>query len=762
MRLKSRNRFKWAVGVTTAPRAKPTLERCLKSLRDAGWSEPRIYAEPGSELFVGIDEQLIRSRARRLGAWRNWRESLRELVAEIPDADAYVMVQDDTVFCRGVREFLDGVLWRRVLPNHEDGSGATSFCVDSIGVVSLYCPKPYAAGIGFNEVKRGWSLIGALAYVFTPESAKAILSDGYVRNFSGKRNIDSVVGRWASRAGKKVFYLSPSLAQHIGDTSTVWDRATVGGRRRSSNFVGMDFDARELILSEESGLLPRREFRIAFLTAYFNPCGWEIRKSNYVKFRERMRKLGCEVFVAELSFDGRWEVEEGGAEHVFRFHGDAGRSVLWQKERLLNCLLERLPAEYNAVAWIDAEILIYDDDFLDRLKAKLQTCNAVQLFETATTLPPHGDEPALVAKSVCVEGGGWSPGYGWAYRREVLDAAGGFFDAGVLGHGDQYIAVAAGCRIEQRKLLDSMTQGFRDRYEQWAAKFREKAEGVVGYLPINVRHLWHGKRGDRKWTERQETLREFDPTTDVMIGESGVWEWTDHALSTKTDMVRRVREYFEERREDLPAIPEFPRVDVNEYFDHVYCVNLDRRTDRWEQVQRRFNRWGIEVERFSAIEPDAGNEWLDKAKLGCTLSHLAVWNDAAAKGYRRILVFEDDVLFHREWDKWIGKIATRDWELLYLGASQYDWSKIKVEEGGWYKASKTCGTFAYALDCRIIPRLVEAVSPLRKIVDNCYMDLGLVCWPNVCIADVSESDLRDGRDPRKHSLAVRWMIEEYE
>jgi hypothetical protein len=41
-----------------------------------------------------------------------------------------------------------------------------------------------------------------------------------------------------------------------------------------------------------------------------------------------------------------------------------------------------------------------------------------------------------------------------------------------------------------------------------------------------------------------------------------------------------------------------------DYFDAIYCINLDRRTDRWEAVKREFAKIDIldRVIRFSAIE----------------------------------------------------------------------------------------------------------------------------------------------------------------
>ena len=59
----------------------------------------------------------------------------------------------------------------------------------------------------------------------------------------GKKNVDSMLGLWAQNNQLAVYFHTPSLAQHIGQTSVVWPRATAGGRRQASDFVGETFDA---------------------------------------------------------------------------------------------------------------------------------------------------------------------------------------------------------------------------------------------------------------------------------------------------------------------------------------------------------------------------------------------------------------------------------------------------------------------------------------------------------------------------------------
>lgn len=231
--------FRWSIGITTAPRAAPTLERCLGSLARAGWEQPRIFAEPDAPVPTGLP---VTWRASRMGAWPNWYLSLAELVMLEPLADCYFLSQDDVVFCRHVREFLEQDLW----PARETG------------VISLFCPsidqgQPRLPDYGPHEVVTGSSLAGAPTYLFPAASARAFLQDPQVIEHRlkgphrGLCNIDVVVGRWAQQTGRKVYYYSPALAATMGDTSSIWPDPTARVSQISDRFLGEYFDARDLL-----------------------------------------------------------------------------------------------------------------------------------------------------------------------------------------------------------------------------------------------------------------------------------------------------------------------------------------------------------------------------------------------------------------------------------------------------------------------------------------------------------------------------------
>lgn len=218
----------WAVGLTTAPRKNSTLAATLQSLAQAGWPDVRIFAEPGVLLCLEHSAG-VTQRDEPLGAFPNFYLGLAELIMREPRADAYLMVQDDVLFARGLRDYFEETLWPR----------------PSVGVISAYCPSHYShrRSSGYRIVSHGWHTWGAQAYVFPSASARRLISDLQVVDHrrigpaEGLRNVDSVVGAWCLRRGLPYYVHIPSLAQHVGHTSTLYPTASASGRRCAADFV---------------------------------------------------------------------------------------------------------------------------------------------------------------------------------------------------------------------------------------------------------------------------------------------------------------------------------------------------------------------------------------------------------------------------------------------------------------------------------------------------------------------------------------------
>ncbi len=201
--------------VLTAPRPKQTLKRTLKSLASAGWA-----GRHGLGCEIGIYNDRASS-----GHFRAYMEALRFGVEGDAQADAYLVVEDDVVFCRGLRGYLQQTLW----PGP----------VEEIALCSPYCPKAYRrAQRGWNDAQsgRGLYLAGSQAWVFPRDAARAILAE--VAPLRSTHNADWEIGKWARATRRRVWYHAPSLAQHVGLGNSALGDDTVSDIRLAADFIG--------------------------------------------------------------------------------------------------------------------------------------------------------------------------------------------------------------------------------------------------------------------------------------------------------------------------------------------------------------------------------------------------------------------------------------------------------------------------------------------------------------------------------------------
>lgn len=125
--------------------------------------------------------------------------------------------------------------------------------------------------------------------------------------------------------------------------------------------------------------------------------------------------------------------------------------------------------------------------------------------------------------------------------------------------------------------------------------------------------------------------------------------------------------------------------------DNIYCINLERSSQRRESALQEFEREGLDVEFFRAtdgkVEAPSGI-YISKPEWGCADSHIRVWRDIVANGYETALVFEDDISLVPDFNYKLEQIISElppNWDYVNLGAS--DAWRIDVK-----KVSKTVYT----------------------------------------------------------------------
>ena len=298
------------------------------------------------------------------------------------------------------------------------------------------------------------------------------------------------------------------------------------------------------------------------IAAYFNPCGYRSRRENYERFSAELR---APLLTVEISFDGAFELDPRSADILIRRRGG---DVMWQKERLLNIALEHLPAECEAVAWLDCDVLFSRPDWAEAAVAALEEWPLIQPFSTArdqlgrgagelgTAAPSYA---ALHMQGTPVEmtfeyGADGiprkrlsAPGFAWAARRDVI-AGVGFYDANILGAGDRAMLQAASGRMEQEIAVRMPSTAHAQHYREWAVSFHRAVLGRIGYISGDIVHLWHGNFRDRQYRIRFEDFGRFafDPAHDIALDCQGCWRWA----SPKPELHAFARNLFARRHED--------------------------------------------------------------------------------------------------------------------------------------------------------------------------------------------------------------------
>jgi GR25 family glycosyltransferase involved in LPS biosynthesis len=634
--------------------------------------------------------------------------------------------------------------------------------INGLKINTLYTSERWITDTIESYIKYTRGEIGLKDFKF--ENDKGI---GFFQLFNYKlksRYPDSNWGRysestWADVTFKRGFKNRESLGSgviHIGKPYQKWNTYTSNNKENNNTLK---------ISKRDPNIKPK----LAVLTTFFNPKNYINLRYNYLKFSEKIKEK-ADLFPIELSFNDDFFIEY---ENVIQIKGTE-ENILWQKERLLNIALENLPKEYTNVAWVDCDVIFENENWVEEVNEKLKDYKVLHLFENAKRLDENGNIDRI-SKSIIenIKESNKIPtnlnkgitGFGWAIRREDIEKI-KFLDTQIIGGADSLMFFSF-VGLNNTAFHKKMNNEWLDFYNKWNQISFSNIHSSINNISGDIIHLYHGKMINRNYNSRYEILSKerFNPILDLIIDNNNLWKFKNVNIS------KNLEKYFESRDEDDNVI------NINKYFDNIYVLNLDRRPDRYENIKYNLDKLDIKVERFSAIDGDdikddeynfsnfkQGYGMIEnKYALGCLRSHIEIIKDAKSKGYKRILIFEDDVLINSDIKIHFQKIRNIDnWKLLYLGASQYNWDIDFIED--FYYSRKTLGCFAYAIDESMYDEILEtnkeelSIDNLLLILQSKYYKQCYTFYPNICIADVSESTIRAERDQDSHSKRMKWNL----
>ena len=202
---------------------------------------------------------------------------------------------------------------------------------------------------------------------------------------------------------------------------------------------------------------------------------------------------------------------------------------------------------------------------------------------------------------------------------------------------------------------------------------------------------------------------------------------------------------------------------INNYVNHIYVINLEHDIKRHRYITVLMKKYNINFEfiivpclkeeEYSQI----GNPAITIGESGCYLSHMFCLNDAIKNNYDKIIIFEDDIVFHKDFNNLFEKITMEQtFDILFLGASDFNFRRINCSLVNRDKyiyhphidSSLLRGAFSIFYSSKGYLEVFNNRLINPTFIDNnliqfskYFSDTFCVCYPNIVIADLSTTNL---------------------
>ncbi len=253
-------------------------------------------------------------------------------------------------------------------------------------------------------------------------------------------------------------------------------------------------------------------------------------------------------------------------------------------------------------------------------------------------------------------------------------------------------------------------------------------------------------------------------------------------------------------------LPDKININLNNITNNIFVINLLKDTDKKENINKKFQRYGIEnYTFFEGIIPDEKyqeifeivSNYNDKwgrinyiGEMGCFLSHKKIWENIVSENLDNSLILEDDIYFHKNFQKILeDNISVFDkYDIIYFGCNQSQFSKAIINNiilnnqqklNIYDNLSKleyleviSYGTFAYYIKNNVAKIFVEEFESgefiwrtidvfMQKTIKK-YNLKSCIFFPNLIISDVSSSSIREGRDMIEFAKLKKWDLPFYD
>lgn len=297
------------------------------------------------------------------------------------------------------------------------------------------------------------------------------------------------------------------------------------------------------------------------ISCFYNSNSYQTKPKNYNKFIERIEAANIPYLVVECAFnDQPFTLKKSPSIIQIRT-----QDIMWQKERLLNIAIDRLPSKCKKVAWIDCDVLFENPDWAKETVRQLKHNKVVQPYTQAIRLPKDTDhyygkgeryygfgyvtkqDPHIVTEGRFELHG--HTGFAWASHASILKKH-RLYDVCIAGTADHLMAhtFVGDWDTACAKRVFNENVNFYLHYKSWSAKMYGSVKAKVGYVDGALLHLWHGDVKNRDYSGREKMLikHNFSPLDDIKLNDSQCWSWNHQ----NEDLINWAKKYFVLRQED--------------------------------------------------------------------------------------------------------------------------------------------------------------------------------------------------------------------
>lgn len=173
-------------------------------------------------------------------------------------------------------------------------------------------------------------------------------------------------------------------------------------------------------------------------------------------------------------------------------------------------------------------------------------------------------------------------------------------------------------------------------------------------------------------------------------------------------------------------------MNIIDFFSKTYCINLDRRKDRWNECLLEFKNKELDnIERVSAIDGKDlmfFSQKVNSSALALILTNEKIFESAIKNDYETILILEDDVEFTdqvKDISSFIEKLP-ENWDMIYFGGNHnthVGYKSPEVINEKVVKLHHTFSTHCIGINKKAYQSILDRIRKMDQPLDVIYSDL---------------------------------------